>query len=141
MPPEPCILSFSNLEKNMTVTGNGVHQRGRGYMETEALKFSEKSKKRKTTCISRGLKKKGKINSWKTVYTFKIVELKYTIKCIYICITAWIVHQPLWILITWETKELIFFCFVYCFSAPLWVIFLVSNLHWHLYQKACDLTW
>lgn len=44
----------------MTVTGNGVHQRGRGYMEAEAVKFSEKKKKRKTTCISRGLKKKGK---------------------------------------------------------------------------------
>lgn len=48
------------LEKNMTVMQNGVHQRGRDYVEAEAVKFSEKNKKGKTTCNSRGLKMKGK---------------------------------------------------------------------------------
>lgn len=44
----------------MTVMQNGVHQRGRDYVEAEAVKFSEKNKKGKTTCNSRGLKMKGK---------------------------------------------------------------------------------
>lgn len=56
-------MSSFNLEKNKTVAGNGVHQRGKGYMEAEAVKFSEKNKKRKTTCSSRGLKMKGKRSS------------------------------------------------------------------------------
>lgn len=46
----------------MTVKGSGVCQRGRGYAQAEAGKFSEKNRKRKTTCSSRGLKRKGKIN-------------------------------------------------------------------------------
>lgn len=46
----------------MTVKGNGVCQRGRGYVEAEAVKFSEKNKKRRTTRSSRGLKRKGEIN-------------------------------------------------------------------------------
>lgn len=47
----------------MTVTGNGVYQGRRGYVEAGAVKFSEKNKKRKTTCSSTGLKMKGKTNS------------------------------------------------------------------------------
>lgn len=63
----------------MTVAGNGVSHRGRGYMEAGAVKFLQKNKKRKATCSSRGLKKKRKMSSQKPVHAFKIPELKYTL--------------------------------------------------------------
>lgn len=47
----------------MTVAGNGVSHRGRGYTEAGGVKFLRKNKKRKATCSSRGLKKKGKMSS------------------------------------------------------------------------------
>lgn len=64
----------------MTVSGNGISHRGRGYMEAGAVKILQKKKKRKTTCSSRGVKKEGKMSSWKIVYAFKTVELKYTLQ-------------------------------------------------------------
>lgn len=61
------------------MTGNGVSHRGEGSVESGAVKFLQKNKGKRSTCSSRGLKKKGKMSSLKSVHAFKIVELKYTL--------------------------------------------------------------